>query len=88
MDKIDIEGRFSIKIDEINWNIDTNNKIDRIDDNLHFFGLGEEKSAFRLVPLMGVLNPSRSTKAAESKLSLLRATAGLAELDPWWTKMW
>ena len=37
---------------------------------------------------MGVLNPSRSTKAAESKLSLLRATAGPpAELDPWWTIM-
>ena len=38
-----------------------------------------------MVPLIGVLNPSRSTKAAESKLSLLRATWGpLAELDPWW----
>ena len=41
--------------------------------NLHFFGLGEEKSCFLLVPLMGVLNPSWSTRA-ESRFSLRRAS--------------
>ena len=59
--------------------------------NLHFFGLGDEKSCFRLVPLMGVLNPSRSTRA-ESRLSLRRASTlvfgisrGPEPVDPWTT---
>ena len=54
---------------------------------LHFFGLGDEKSAFLLVPLMGVLNPSRSTRA-ESRLSLRRASTlvfGISRGPPvWW----
>jgi len=88
--------------DDEEWNRDTNFLVrspkevsylvfSNGDLAVNFFGLGDEKSCFRLVPLMGVLNPSRSTRA-ESRLSLRRASTlvfgisrGPEPVDPWTT---
>ena len=61
-----------------------------VHEYLHFFGLGDEKSCFLLVPLMGVLNPSRSTRA-ESRLSLRLASTlvfGISRGPPVWWDPW
>ena len=64
--------------------------------DLHFFGLGDEKSAFLFVPLIGVLKPSWSIIAAESRFSLRRASTfvvgrirgELLLVDPWVDPPW